>query len=129
MHKEFKIENRIRLLTEKYSPFTNVVGLSRSLLALGLLLTLLTTDINTLVHKYKDGNLVNPLLNESVALNKYNFFILFIISHRHSASRLTQTSTRWSAIVSGAPSTLTSSTYAPSPVSAVVTNVSAKISS
>ncbi|CAI9429391.1 HTTM domain-containing protein [Candidatus Ornithobacterium hominis] len=81
MHKEFKIENRIRLLTEKYSPFTNVVGLSRSLLALGLLLTLLSTDINTLVHKYNDGNLVNPLLNESVALNKYNFFILFGYDH------------------------------------------------
>lgn len=81
MHKEFKIENRIRIMTEKYSPFTNVIGLSRSLLALGLLLTMLSTDINTLVHKYKDGNLVNPLLNESVALNKYNFFILFGYDH------------------------------------------------
>ncbi len=81
MQKEFKIENRIRLMTEKYSPFTNVIGLCRSLLALGLLLTLLSTNINTLVHKYSDGNLVNPLLNESVALNKYNFFILFGNDH------------------------------------------------
>lgn len=76
-----KIENRIRIMTEKYSPFTNVIGLSRSLLALGLLLTMLSTDINTLAHKYNDGNFVNPLLNDSIALNKYNFFILFGYNH------------------------------------------------
>ena len=81
MQKKLKIEEKIKLLTLKYSPFTNVIGLSRSLLALGLLLTLLTTDTNTLVHRYSDGSLVNPLLNESVALNEYNFFILLGYDH------------------------------------------------
>jgi len=69
-----KIEILIEELTYKYFPFTNVIGLSRSILALGLLLTLMTNQTDLLLHKYSDGSLINPILDESVALNKYNFF-------------------------------------------------------
>lgn len=69
-----KIEILIEELTYKYFPFTNVIGLSRSVLALGLLLTLMANQTDLLLHKYSDGSLINPILDESVALNKYNFF-------------------------------------------------------
>lgn len=58
-------------------PYTNVLGLSRSLLALGLFLTLLFTPIEYIVTSLTDGTLLNPLLNPRIPLNNYNFFLLF----------------------------------------------------
>lgn len=70
-----KIEKKIQFLSYNFSPYTNVVGLSRSIIALGTLLTLLFSSTDTLLHKVGDEYL-NPLLNPIAPINKFNFFVI-----------------------------------------------------
>lgn len=72
-----KINSKIKKLTLDVFPYTNVVGLARSILALGTFLTLLFNPISVLFHKTIDDKIINSFLNPIIPLNKYNFFILF----------------------------------------------------
>ncbi|WP_313000540.1 sporulation-delaying protein SdpB family protein [Chryseobacterium gleum] len=75
MSKLNTIENKLRVLAFRNSPYTNVVGLSRSLIALGTLLTLLVNPVDTLfVRKISGSFIIPPLQNEFA--NKINFFYL-----------------------------------------------------
>jgi antimicrobial peptide system SdpB family protein len=57
--------------------FSNVIGLSRSILALGTLLTLVANPISNFLYINKTGNLASPMLLENTIKNKINFFMLF----------------------------------------------------
>lgn len=70
-----RIENRLETLSIACTPFTNVLGLSRSILALGTLLTLLFNPINNLYYQYTDGSAVNQAIIDSV--KDVNFFLIF----------------------------------------------------
>ena len=72
-----QINTKIKNVSIKLFPYTNVVGTARSILALGTLLTLVVNPISTLFHKTFDGKIINPMLNPMIPLNKYNFFVLF----------------------------------------------------
>lgn len=72
-----RINKKIIDLTINYFPYTNVVGLARSILALGTFLTLLFNPIDELFHRTTDHKILNSLLEPLLPLNKYNFFILF----------------------------------------------------
>ncbi|QTY27746.1 sporulation-delaying protein SdpB family protein [Flavobacterium sp. CS20] len=72
-----KLNKHLKKLSYKYFPYTNIVGLSRSIIALGTLLTLLVNPIYLLFHKRIDGEIINPLLNPVIPINKFNFFTLF----------------------------------------------------
>ncbi|SFD40529.1 sporulation-delaying protein SdpB family protein [Flavobacterium phragmitis] len=71
-----KINERIKTLCLKLFPYTNIVGLARSIVAFGTLLTLIANPISILFHKKIDGTIINPLLNPVLPVNKYNFFTL-----------------------------------------------------
>ncbi|WP_163397353.1 sporulation-delaying protein SdpB family protein [Flavobacterium fluviatile] len=71
-----KINERIRTLCLKFFPYTNTVGLARSIVAMGTLLTLIANPISILFHKKIDGTIINPLLNPVQPINQYNFFTL-----------------------------------------------------
>lgn len=75
-----KLETYARQLTIIKFPYTNVIGIARSLLALGTLLTLLLNDVSVLV-PVADGKVLNPLLNPPVPINAYNFYLLLGIEH------------------------------------------------
>jgi len=76
MSKLITIENKIRDFAERNSPYTNVVGLSRSWIALGTLLTLLSNSVNTLfIQKVSSSFLLSPFQSEFS--KKINFFFLF----------------------------------------------------
>lgn len=70
------LNKKIEDLSLKKFPYTNVVGLSRSIIALGTLLTLLFNPLSNIFHITIDNKIVNPLLNPISPLNNYNFFIL-----------------------------------------------------
>jgi antimicrobial peptide system SdpB family protein len=73
-----KYEGRCQKISYKYSPYTNVIGLSRSILALGTLLTLLLNPIYFLINKTNEGKYYNPFLNlDKFGYNKFNFFLIF----------------------------------------------------
>jgi len=61
----------------EYFPYTNVLGLSRSVIAIGTLLTLLTNSSSILIQKTDKGEYLNPLINPITDINKFNFFLLF----------------------------------------------------
>jgi len=76
MSKLATIENKIRDFAERNSPYTNVIGLSRSLIAFGTLLTLLSNSVNTLfIQKVSNSFLLSPFQSEFS--KKINFFFLF----------------------------------------------------
>lgn len=71
-------EEVIRRLSKRFDPHTNVVGLGRSVLAFGTMLTLLVNPTHYLYNKSVDGVYFNPLLNtDEFPLNNFNFFLLF----------------------------------------------------
>lgn len=72
-----KINNQIKDKSIIFFPYTNIVGLARSIVALGTLLTLVFNSLDILFHKTIEGKIINPLLNPITPLNKFNFFILF----------------------------------------------------
>ncbi|GCC52091.1 hypothetical protein SanaruYs_23230 [Chryseotalea sanaruensis] len=77
-------ESFIRRLSKKYDPHTNVIGLGRSILAIGTLLTLLTNPTHYLFNKSTEGVYFNPLLNtDQFTLNKLNFFLLLGADHAY----------------------------------------------
>ena len=55
---------------------TSLLGLSRSLLAVGTLLTLLINPTENFIYELQDGVYLNPLLSTVTGFNKYNFFLL-----------------------------------------------------
>jgi antimicrobial peptide system SdpB family protein len=59
------------------SPYTNVLQIARTVLALGLLLTLVFTDFNHIIIQKINGEFVNPLLNETFLYYKFNLYYLF----------------------------------------------------
>lgn len=70
-------EKFVKKLSKRYDPHTNVIGLGRSILALGTLLTLLTNPTHYIFNKSIDGVYFNPLLNTTeFTLNEFNFFLL-----------------------------------------------------
>ena len=75
------IENKIKEFSTLNFPYTNVIGLARSILAFGTMLTLLTNNTSVLIQRSSEGNLFNPMLNPMAPLNKFNFFLLFGVEH------------------------------------------------
>lgn len=75
MSKIESIESKLRVFAAKNSPYTNVIGLSRSLIALGTLLTLLLNPVDTIFVRKISGTLIIPPLQNDIA-NKINFFYL-----------------------------------------------------
>ncbi len=69
-------ETKIEKYSVQYAPYTNVIGLSRSLLAFGTLLTLLVNPVHNFINITTDEKILNPLLNPLAPINKYNFFLL-----------------------------------------------------
>lgn len=64
-------------LATNYVPYTNVIGLARSILALGTMLTLLLNSTDHLFSRTEKGVFFNPLLNIDIfSVNKFNFFLL-----------------------------------------------------
>lgn len=76
MRLTIKINRQIEELTLKYFPYTNVVGLSRSIIALGTLLTILLNPLSNLFHRTIDNEVINPLLNPIIPINEFNFFTI-----------------------------------------------------
>lgn len=68
-----QLENKIKSIVDKRYPYTNVIGLVRSMLAMGLLLTLFFTDVNFLAIQDSNGAFLSPTINES----DWNFFMFF----------------------------------------------------
>jgi len=71
------LNNTLKEFTLKHFPYTDVLGLSRSVIALGTLLTLLTNSAGILMQKTDTGEYLNPLINPIADINRFNFFLLF----------------------------------------------------
>lgn len=72
-----KIETYSHNLVINFSPYTNVIGLSRSILAIGTLLTLLLNPSHYFFNKGIDGKYFNPLLDlNNFPINSFNFFLV-----------------------------------------------------
>lgn len=67
------IEHKLRLIAQTQAPYTNTIGLGRSILALGTLLTLLVNPIDNIFIKSITGKFITPILDTDL---KYNFFYL-----------------------------------------------------
>ena len=76
-----KTENKLKKKSVDFFPYTNVIGLSRSILALGTLLTLLCNSKDVIVEKINGNHFVNPALNQITFINKFNFFVIFGIDN------------------------------------------------
>lgn len=74
-----RVEQKIEELSVKYFPYTNVIGLARSIVALGLLLTLLLNSVDLLVYKTTDSTAIRPMLQG--LMTQYNFFTLLGIKY------------------------------------------------
>ncbi|MEF9479282.1 hypothetical protein OWR28_17450 [Chryseobacterium sp. 1B4] len=71
------IEDKIKNFAVANAPYSNVIGLGRSIIALGTLLTLITNPIDDLLMKRTSGEfLLNELLKGDFS-TKFNFFFLF----------------------------------------------------
>lgn len=72
--------NQLELYLENWTShnyvYTPVIGLARSVIAMGTLLTLLSNKISYLMPQLADGTILNPLLNPMSPVNKYNFFLI-----------------------------------------------------
>lgn len=72
-----RIEDKIRNFAIVNAPYSNVIGLGRSIIALGTLLTLITNPIDNLLIKKTTGEFfLTELLKEDIS-TKFNFFLLF----------------------------------------------------
>jgi antimicrobial peptide system SdpB family protein len=74
------LENKLEKVISDYSPYSNVVGLARSIMALGTLLTLLTNDSSIFMPVGTNGIFINPLLQNTNIMSKLNFFLMFGVS-------------------------------------------------
>ncbi len=72
-----RLNNKLKEFAINNFPYTDVLGLSRSVIALGTLLTLLTNTSSVLMQKMDTGEYLNPLINPIAEINKFNFFLLF----------------------------------------------------
>jgi antimicrobial peptide system SdpB family protein len=74
---ELSWEDKIRDYTRLNVPYSNVVGLARSILAMGTLFTLLLNPIDNILIKNTNGEFVlQEILNKDIFTN-FNFFFLF----------------------------------------------------
>ena len=65
-------------LATNFAPYTNLVGLARSILAVGTMLTMMLNPAYYFFNKSVDGVYFNPLLDlEKVPMNHFNFFLIF----------------------------------------------------
>jgi antimicrobial peptide system SdpB family protein len=76
-----QLNNQIKSWSLSAYPYTNVIGIARSMVALGTLLTLLVNDISVFMPVHANGDLVSPLLNPLAPINQYNFFLLLGFEH------------------------------------------------
>ena len=72
-----RLNNKLKEFALNNFPYTDVLGLSRSVIALGTLLTLLTNTSSVLIQKMNTREYLNPLINPIADINKFNFFLLF----------------------------------------------------
>lgn len=78
----FNLESFSKGLVTNYTPYTNVIGLARSVLAFGTLLTLVINPTHYFINKSIEDIYYNPLLNlEEFPANKFNFFLIFGIEN------------------------------------------------
>ena len=75
------IEKKIKQKSIYFFPYSNVIGLSRSILAFGTLITLLFNSESVLIHKTNVGVYLNPFINSNSFLFDFNFFALFGIEN------------------------------------------------
>ena len=74
---EINWENKIRDFAMQNAPYSNVVGLARSILALGTLLTLLFNPIENILIKKNNGEfLLQEILTDDI-ITKFNFYFIF----------------------------------------------------
>ena len=71
------VNEKLKVFALKFFPYTDVLGLSRSVIALGSILTLLTNTSSILMQKMDTGEYLNPLINPIADINRFNFFLLF----------------------------------------------------
>lgn len=72
-----KFEDKIRNFSRMNAPYSNVIGLARSILALGTLLTLLFNPIENLLIKKTNGEFVLQALLNDDFITVINFFLIF----------------------------------------------------
>lgn len=70
------IEEKIKQLSFLRFPYTNVVGLARSIIAVGTLLTLITNSESVIIQRNVEGEVFNPLLSPLADINHFNFFLI-----------------------------------------------------
>lgn len=75
------IEKKIKQKSLDFFPYTNVIGISRSLLAFGTLITLLFNSESVLIHKTNNGAYLNPFINSNSYFYDINFFAIFGIEN------------------------------------------------
>ena len=75
------IEEKIKEFSVLNFPYTNIIGLARSILAFGTMLTLLSNKTSVLIQRSSEGDLFNPMLNPIAPINKFNFFLLFGVEY------------------------------------------------
>ncbi|MBC8033942.1 MAG: hypothetical protein H7Y03_07335, partial [Chitinophagaceae bacterium] len=81
MIRQIKLEQKLKNIALNINVHTTTLGLGRSILALGTLLTLLVNPVDNFMYQLEDGSLLNPALNIPSAISKYNFFLLLGIEH------------------------------------------------
>ena len=72
-----KFEDKIRNFARINVPYSNVIGLARSILALGTLLTLFFNPIENLLIKKTNGEFVLQALLNDDFITVINFFLIF----------------------------------------------------
>lgn len=82
------IENNLKKLSVSKFPYTSVIGISRSLIALGTMLTLIFNSHSVIIQRGVGGKTFNPLLNHDEKLNQLNFFLLFGVENYNIAKIL-----------------------------------------
>lgn len=73
-------EHRLQHWIDRQAPYTNVLGMARSMVAFGLLLTLLLNPMSVFIPLGENGLPVSQLLNPMAPVNNYNFFLLLGVS-------------------------------------------------
>ena len=72
-----RLNKNLKGFALKNFPYSNVLGLSRSVIAMGTLLTLSINTSSILMQKMDSGEYLNPLINPVADINEFNFFLLF----------------------------------------------------
>lgn len=70
-----KLDTELTRIANDFA-FTNVIGLSRSILAIGTLLTLLNNPVSNFFYRLTNGDPSSPILLENSIRNKVNLFLI-----------------------------------------------------